>query len=124
MPDGGRLTLRLDRTRHAPSLAREAVRECGALWPADTLQDAVLLVSELVTNAVLHGEGMITVAVRYAAGSVAITVSDESDGGLMMLERTTESETGHGLSVVDGVAREWGVRRRVPRAGKSVWCRL
>ncbi len=124
MPDGGNLTLRLERTRHAPSLAREALREYGSEWRAETLHDAMLIVSELVTNAVLHGNGVITVVVHRTLGSVSITVGDESDAGLMMLERSLDSDSGRGLAVIDAVAHAWGVRHSDHRAGKSVWCRL
>ncbi len=124
MPSEESLTLRLLRTRHAPSLAREAVREFGAGWPAETLHNALLVVSELVTNVVLHGDGVIIVAVECRGESVAIAVRDEGDGGLMMLEQTADSESGYGLAIVDGITDVWGVRRVDQQPGKSVWCRL
>lgn len=121
---GASVTLRLQPTRHAPALAREAVRNCGAAWPEETLSTALILVSELVTNAFLHGEGMITVAVECRFGAVAIAVSDESPRGLMMLNHPTDSDTGRGLAVVERLSNAWGVRPSTNGLGKSVWVRL
>lgn len=121
---GGSCTLRLPPTRQAPSLARAAVRDCGDAWPVETLHAALIVVSELVTNAFVHGQGTITVAVECRFGAVAITVSDESPRGLMMLNHPADSDSGRGLAVVERLSSAWGVRPASEGPGKSVWVRL
>ncbi len=75
MPGNG-TTLRLQPTRHAPGLARRAVREAGVGLRPETQQAAIIVISELVTNAVVRGAGMVTVAIERRVGAVAIAVNE------------------------------------------------
>ena len=120
----GVTTLRLQPTRHAPALAREAVRDRGVGWPAETLQAALTVVSELVTNAVLHGAGLVTIAIECRFDAVAIAVTDEGNGGLTKLHQGVDADHGRGLAVVESLASAWGVRPAGDGCGKTVWVRL
>ncbi|MEU6989801.1 ATP-binding protein [Streptomyces sp. NPDC046465] len=111
------------------SLARTRVREHLAAWghTADrgAFDDTVLLVSELATNAVLHGvvvEREFEVAVTVLAdGSCFIEVSDDSPAEpVPRTSGTWDDESGRGLRLLDTVAEAWGVWRR-GRYGKTVW---
>ncbi|MEV5613533.1 ATP-binding protein [Streptomyces sp. NPDC052225] len=117
--------------RHPASVgvARMRVRDHLAVWghtgPADGLDATVLLVSELVTNAIRHGparEREFEVAVTVLAdGSCFIEVSDES--GAHPEPRRPQSpydEHGRGLYIVEALAEAWGVWHR-GRYGKTVW---
>lgn len=123
MPTPGSV-LRLQPTRNAPSLARQAVRDCGARWPAATLYATLTVVSELVTNAFVHGEGVITVAVERGSDAVAVAVADDGPHHPTMLDSTPDAERGRGLVVVNNLASAWGVRPAADGPGKTVWARV
>jgi anti-sigma regulatory factor (Ser/Thr protein kinase) len=102
----------------------------GALeqWGADEFaDDAVLLLSELVTNAVLHAGTEIVVAVRLktaARGRVLrIEVRDGNPRLPAVRRYSMLSGTGRGLALVDGTARKWAAEA-LPSGGKRVWFEL
>jgi serine phosphatase RsbU (regulator of sigma subunit) len=100
---------------------------CGVLqgWdvPAAVVDDAVLLVSELVTNAVRHSEraARVTVRVPEKGGEVVVEVFDDNERLPRLPGAPSAGEVG-GLQVVDLVSTAWGVREQ-PQ-GKTVWARL
>ncbi|MFS8200823.1 ATP-binding protein [Streptomyces sp. CWNU-52B] len=132
-----RNSFRLPRHPASVGLARRRVRDHLSNWghsagePA--YEDAVLLVSELATNAVRHApllEREFEVAVTTLAdGSCLIEVSDESPVQPRLRpagegeDRDEESEYGRGLRLVDGLTATWGVWSR-GRHGKTVWALL
>ncbi len=83
---------------------------------------AVLIVSELATNALRHVGSAFTVELDAGSASTYLAVADESP--VPPRPRTPEpTETGgRGMQIVDAVADDWGVDARA--AGKIVWCRL
>jgi anti-sigma regulatory factor (Ser/Thr protein kinase) len=88
-----------------------------------TARDAAeLLVSELVTNAVLHARTQISVEVLAAGDLVRITVHDASTVIPKPRIYGTDSTTGRGLRLIATIARSWGVQRE--RGGKAVWCEV
>jgi anti-sigma regulatory factor (Ser/Thr protein kinase) len=83
---------------------------------------AELIVSELVTNAVLHaGTGPI-VSVRIDDTNVRIEVEDTSPAAPVLREYGLDASTGRGLRVVSTAASEWGVE--TTSSGKAVWATL
>jgi len=72
--------------------------------------DASLVLSELVTNAVEHGEtGTVRVALHVGSTSLRIEVVDSSEDEPRLLESAVAlAEEGRGLRIVDGVAEDWG----------------
>jgi anti-sigma regulatory factor (Ser/Thr protein kinase) len=106
---------------------RDARRVLGAAlerWDVDrTLAaDAALVVTELVTNAVLHGRGPIDLRLRLAPRHLVVEVQD----GTQVLPRRrragAEDEGGRGLQLVSALTERWGTRP-LPE-GKAVWCLL
>lgn len=112
--------------RRAPSAAAQAralVADALTRWRLEPLvADAQLLVSELVTNAVLHARGDVTVSLAVAEGTAEVGVTDRSVRLPRRRQVTWRAGGGRGLRLVDAVAREWGVAHQPD--GKQVWFRL
>jgi anti-sigma regulatory factor (Ser/Thr protein kinase) len=87
-----------------------------------TMMDAALIVSELVTNALRHGEGSTVLRAALSPTQVQLSVTDAGDGKPRMLPPDPDRIGGLGLIVVDRVAAEWGVAP-FP-GGKTVWALL
>jgi len=84
--------------------------------------DAVLIVSELAANAMLHsrsGNGTFTVQVTRSETCVHLEVEDA--GGPWV--PTPRDDRPHGLDIVSALAREWGINRAVPER-RVVWARI
>jgi len=112
---------RFPRTPHAPRLARQLVRRALEHWsvPDDAIADALLVVSELVTNAMLHGDSDVAVGLRRGPDRVRVVVSDGS--ARTPAERALESDSlsGRGLAMVRSIASDWG--HDTVDGGKLVW---
>jgi anti-sigma regulatory factor (Ser/Thr protein kinase)/GAF domain-containing protein len=118
----------------AAAAARRFVRDTLQAWvvtrAADghgLVDDAVLLTSELVTNAVVHAGTAVQVTCRLADGAVEVVVSDGHPGRLVpeTPDREpvpTERTGGRGLLLPAALASAWGVA--YGRASKAVWFRL
>jgi anti-sigma regulatory factor (Ser/Thr protein kinase) len=83
---------------------------------------AELLVSELVTNAVLHARTTITLQVQEAGGGVRVRVADASHRGPRQRDYSDEATTGRGLTLVEALASAWGTEPT--ERGKTVWFEL
>ena len=116
----------LDADPDAPARSRHAVTEVLTGWGcAESAQDDLLLVvSELVTNAVVHGAEPIVVTVVHASERVRVEVTDGlSDASPHTNRAAPDAETGRGLSVVTRLASAWGWRAS-PGHGKTVWAEV
>lgn len=98
----------------------------GRAIPQDCVDDVVLVASELVGNALVHGAVGATsdLGVRWDVQPDAVVVGVLDDNPDLPRRRsTTTSDTrGRGLSIVAAVALDWGVRRT--GSGKLVWARV
>ena len=119
--------IELDGDRDAPSRGRHAVTEVLDGWGCapDTREDLLLVVSELVTNAVVHGSEPIRVTMVRAPDRVRVEVTDgAAEASPHGNPRPpADAETGRGLSVVTRLAVAWGWRAS-PESGKTVWAEL
>jgi two-component sensor histidine kinase len=114
--------LRLPPTTDSVRLARRFVREQLDDSGCD-VDTAVLLASEVVTNAVLHGRSDVRVVVLNHGDTARVEVHDDSARSPRMHRFHIESATGRGLRLVNSLAVRWGVDA-VPSAdgeGKVVW---
>jgi anti-sigma regulatory factor (Ser/Thr protein kinase) len=105
-------SLELPREPAASFLARQAVRQhLAEVLPAATLADLTLAVSELVTNAVLHGKGRIELRVELGEGSVKGEVIDEGAGFERQIRADggVDGVAGRGLLIVGQLSERWGV---------------
>lgn len=107
--NGAPITVTLPRDHAAPGRARALLREHANGLDRDRLETAVLLISELVTNAVLHGTGEIRLMIDLGGGDARFTVCDEGDG-TPVVRSEPGPDGGWGLRLVGQLARRWGVR--------------
>jgi phosphoserine phosphatase RsbU/P len=109
----------------APQQARRFIAaELDSAEFAEVREIAELLVSELVTNAVVHAASPVEVAVDHDETGVVIRVRDADTGPLVMRAGggSELDEGGRGFLLVDRLAEAWGTEHRGGR--KSVWFRL
>lgn len=104
--------------RDARSFLTEALAECSD-WCVET---ARLLVSEIVTNAVLHACTPMVLRVTLGLDQVRVELSDGQPLGLDPKHYGPHAETGRGLQLLAALAEEWGVEPTVE--GKTVWFTL
>jgi anti-sigma regulatory factor (Ser/Thr protein kinase) len=105
------IALDLPREHGAATIARRRLRQdLGGLLPPQELCDLTVVVSELVTNAVIHGEGAIRLRVEFCSGVLKGEVSDEGCG-FECRARDVGVDQLHvrGLLFVDRFASRWGV---------------
>ncbi|MEV0279962.1 ATP-binding protein [Streptomyces sp. NPDC050610] len=124
-----RSAIRLPRQPASVGLARLRVCEHLAAWgrSGDAVDAAMLVVSELATNAVRYGalgEREFEVAVTVLDdGSCFVEVTDAERRSPVPRVAGDEDESGRGLHLVEAVAETWGVWHR-GRLGKTVWAVL
>jgi anti-sigma regulatory factor (Ser/Thr protein kinase) len=113
------------RERRSIPAARRFAYETLTGWglaQAEHGDDVLLCVSELATNALLHGVPPgrhFLVFLRYDGRVLRVEVHD-SGPGTPRIADVAEGEGGRGLLLVAALSDRWGVRERDP--GKVVWC--
>jgi transcriptional regulator with XRE-family HTH domain/anti-sigma regulatory factor (Ser/Thr protein kinase) len=122
--EGAELRKSLPADDLAPGHAREAMSAVGVGLPAEALENARLLMSELVTNSVRHGpttEGS-TVGIFIGVGRdrLRVEVTDGSTTGAR--PRTPSEDGGYGLALVAELASRWGAGRE--GVGNMTWFEL
>jgi anti-sigma regulatory factor (Ser/Thr protein kinase) len=112
----------------ASAEARRQVRAAICAWEIPVDPDvAILLTSELVTNAIRHEvTGNVTLAVTFSGtcsvGQLRVDVHDTSRFLPMLVDASTQDEAGRGLMLVTTLSDEWGFYRTP--AGKAVYFTL
>ena len=111
----------------APAEARRRVRDAIRSWRVSVdLDTALLLTSELVTNAVRHEAGQraqaVVLAITCSRGRLRVDVHDTSRSLPAVAEVPADAETGRGLLLVETLSDEWGFYRTP--AGKAVYFTL
>src|SRR4051794_7474888 len=105
------LQLDLERDRTASATARRAVRERLADdLPRDRLEDVLLITTELINNAVVHGEGLVRLRLQFDGHVVRGEVVDDGGGFERDVRaRGTDEIGGRGLHIVDQLTSDWGI---------------
>lgn len=113
------LLLRPDRSEVAT--ARQFAATTLSRWQSGHDEAIVLLlVSELVTNAVIHAETDIVLTLRWEGSVISGEVEDRSDRMPIRLRVAATATSGRGVHLVGALADNWG-SRRVAAGGKVVW---
>ncbi len=113
--------------------AREFIHDTLLSWGApEPFDDVILLVSELVTNAVVHARSALEVAVRRIDGCIEVMVTDSApdravpQAGPLRIETAPAGgdrrQGGLGLALASAIASSWGVS--YGREDKAVWFRI
>lgn len=104
-------SLHLTPDHDSPGKARQFVSRRLSEWGVNrrTIEDAVLLATELVTNAVVHARTPMRLDVALDDGVVRVAVSDSDAGRPVLQEQNDKASTGRGLFMVDQVANDWSV---------------
>ena len=106
--------------------ARRMVADMLGAWHLDgsgLLDDTQLIVSELVTNAYLHGASGIGLEMRMDGGELEVAVRDGSAVVPRPRSAAPDAESGRGLAILAAITDNWGVNQE-PGGGKRVWARL
>jgi anti-sigma regulatory factor (Ser/Thr protein kinase) len=91
--------------------------------PREQVDDIVLVVSEVVTNAVQHGAGVVRLRLLRRRTRVRIEVQDDSPRPPVLLTTAgVTADWGRGLHIVGDLAARWGSRRA--GEGKLVWAEV
>lgn len=122
-----RLELELQRTVQAPALARAAIAaRCDELGIDGSLaQSLILLVSEVVSNAVRHSDGdpqaPVSLLATFGERAIRVSVTDSGEGFTPRPRDPTRTHDGYGLYLLEKVSDRWGVESR---GGTKVWFEL
>ena len=122
------ISLPIEGSTDAPRLARNAVLSgLDGRVTDKTACDVALVVSELVTNSVLHADldadDTVMVEIAVDDDRLAITVTDPGSALVpRLLPRDPTGPHGFGLHLVNDISAHWGVRR--DPGTTQVWCEL
>jgi anti-sigma regulatory factor (Ser/Thr protein kinase) len=105
--------------RQARAFVDDALQRLGRASVRDVAQ---LLTSELVTNAILHGQGLVRIRVAASALGVRIEVDDESTTAPVVMHGDHTHPGGRGLQIVADLAADWGATMH--EGGKTVWATI
>ncbi len=111
--------VRLPENHRSAALAREFTRKTLSRWGHACWQDAEQVVSELVSNVLLHAHGQPVLRLLEVSAGVRIEVSDDSPQPPTVRR---SGPGGLGMQLVERMSSAWGVSRR--GRGKVVWCEL
>jgi signal transduction histidine kinase/DNA-binding response OmpR family regulator/serine phosphatase RsbU (regulator of sigma subunit) len=99
---------------------RATLRDWGV--DAEDIETATLVATELITNAVIHGEAPVDVRLRKTGDSIILQVFDRTSSLPKKRRPSGDAEHGRGLTIVEGLAQRSGVRPTT--TGKAVWAQL
>jgi anti-sigma regulatory factor (Ser/Thr protein kinase) len=102
---------------------RRAVAAVLAGWglPSYAVDDAVLIVSELVANAVLHAREEVSLELEVTLGEswLRVSLADGSAVRPLAREAARGDESGRGMAIVNALSDRWGVEDH--QGGKRIW---
>jgi serine/threonine-protein kinase RsbW len=121
------LSLELPPEPRSPSVARRLVLDAFAEWEfgSRAAQDAALIATELVTNAIIHARPTsIVLTIARRGETVELRVADDGHGKVELRPVTPGSVTGRGLHFLDELSSNWSVEQATTGPGKTVIAQL
>ena len=107
----------------AVAAARRFVKETLTSWDEQDLSwDGELIISELATNAVIHGDSPFRVSIQRAADAVRFTLEDVGPGLPQVRWVSDDALAGRGVAIVEALAHSWGFDEF--DGGKTFWAEL
>ncbi len=107
--------------RNSVAASRQFVGDAVADLPKDVRDAAILMMSELATNAIVHAATGFEVVVDRSEDSLRVAVTDVG-GGVPELQSPLSSEAhGRGLQIVQQLSDEWGMIDNDDHSSKTVW---
>lgn len=103
-------------------LGRQATAAHLSELPSDLVEDACLIATELLGNAVRHGHGAVTLTLTADDAGVLMTVASDADLDPAPRSAGPDAPSGRGLAIVDALAADWGWHR--DREAVTVWARI
>jgi anti-sigma regulatory factor (Ser/Thr protein kinase) len=91
---------------------------------AEVIDDASLMTSELMSNAVKHGSGAVNLEIEVTDGLLRVGVHDDDLETPVVRDVSTTRTDGRGMWIVQSLARDWGSESTGTRPGKTVWFEL
>jgi len=102
-------------------LARHwATQRCAAHLDDNGLQVVELLTTELVANAVLHGQPPLVLEVDSTPGQLHVAVTDANLDPPLQRKAGPDATGGRGIALIAALATAWGYRPS-PLGGKIIW---
>jgi anti-sigma regulatory factor (Ser/Thr protein kinase) len=98
----------LPRSQRCTAVARQAVRERLSELDPPVIDDLILVVSELVSNAFVHGAGDIELRLTVCRDRIRVEVTDQGEGAEITAQDDPTALSGRGLMLVDQVSLGWG----------------
>ena len=116
----------LQPTPAAASEARRKVQTLLAEWgiSEDVVDLVVLIVYELLSNAVDHAGTVMTLQVSLSAGVITVGVTDSCDLPPLLQPHDPLAARGRGLQMVDALATRWSCVSPTDEPGKTVWAEI
>jgi anti-sigma regulatory factor (Ser/Thr protein kinase) len=109
-----------DSARAARHAVTDLLEELGR---TDLIDDATLIVSELVANAIMHARTEMSLTIDSAGSGVRVTVTDTSNVLPRWTPASTTATAGRGLLLVQRLSSRWACEP-LPAGGKAVWAEI
>lgn len=120
MPGSLPITVTLGADARSVGSARRLLSDAMSISGTEAhIDDAVLVLSEVVTNALVHTGSVVTVLVWSTPHGTRVEVEDEGTHLPVRRRYAATAGTGHGLQLVEQLTTRWGAERR--GSGKAVW---
>jgi anti-sigma regulatory factor (Ser/Thr protein kinase) len=118
-----RASVDLPTTSHSVPAARRIVRHLLTGWSAEVFsEDALLLLTELVSNAVRHVTGRAPLRVELSLTGLVLRIAVLDTSPVPPRPRAADADGGYGLRLVAAISDRWGSQERPD--GKRVWAEL
>ena len=110
--------------RKSVAASRRFVEQAVTDLPDELREAAILMTSELATNAIVHAATGFEVGIDRSADWLRIAVTDLGGGEPELQSPTSSEPRGRGLQIVKTLSDKWGITDNEDHSGKTVWCAI